>query len=97
MLRWPSFLQFDGTLDGVFRALAVLLISVIIVKYSSIFEEEYTKKLTNLYIHPWWRFLVIILLLFATMWCPRVGIIMALLVFFYFSDTEVLITPFSTL
>ncbi len=97
MLRWPSFLEFDGTLDGVVRALSVLLLGVIIVKYSSIFEEEYTKKLTNLYIHPWWRFLVIILLLFATMWCPRVGIIMALLVFFYFSDMEVLITPFSTL
>lgn len=97
MSRWPSFLMFDGSIDGVARALSVLLISVIIVKYSSIFEEEYTKKLTNLYLHPWWRFLVVILALFATMWCPRVGIVMTLLVFFYFSDMEVLITPFSTL
>lgn len=97
MSKWPSFLMFDGTIDGVTRALSVLIIGVIIVKYSSIFEEEYTKKLTNLYLHPWWRFLVLALVLLATMWCPRVGIIMALLVFFYFSDMEVLITPFSTL
>lgn len=97
MSRWPSFLMFDGTFDGVIRALSVLLIGIVIVKYSTIFEEEYTKKLTNLYLHPWWRFLVIFLVLFATMWCPRVGIILALLVFFYFSDIEVLITPLSNL
>ncbi len=96
-MRWPSFLMFDGSFDGIARVLSVLILGVIIVKYSSIFEEEYTKKLTNLYLHPWWRFLVILLVLLSTMWCPRVGIIMALLVFFYFSDMEVLITPFSTL
>ncbi len=97
MSKWLSFLMFDGSIDGVARALSVLLIAIIIVKYSSIFEEEYTKKLTNLYLHPWWRFLVLSLVLLATMWCPRVGIVMALLIFFYFSDMEVLITPFSTL
>lgn len=96
-MSWPSFLMFDGTLDGTTRAISVILIGLLIVKYSTIFEEEYTQKLTNLYISPWWRLLIILLVLFSVMWCPRVGILVALVVFFYFSDMETLITPFSTL
>jgi hypothetical protein len=97
MKQWASFLMFDGTTDGILRALSVIIIGIVLVKYSTIFEEEYTKKLTNLYIQPWWRFLIVLLLLSSIMWCPRVGILMMLLVFFYFSDMESLITPFSTL
>ncbi len=97
MKHWASFLMFDGTTDGILRALSVIIIGIVLVKYSTIFEEEYTKKLTNLYIQPWWRFLIVLLLLSSVMWCPRVGILMSLLVFFYFSDMESLITPFSTL
>ncbi len=90
---WASFLQFDTTIDGVFRALSVFVIGIVIVKYSTLFEEEYTKKLTELYIKPWWRILVIILLILSAMWCPRVGILMALLIFFYLNDMEVLVSP----
>lgn len=97
MRSWPSFLSFQGTTDGVFRALAVLVAGIIIVKYSTIFEEEYSKKLTDLYIYPWWRMLVILLVLTSVIWCPRVGILIALLVFFYLSDMNTLITPFSEL
>lgn len=95
MRSWPSFLSFQGTTDGIFRAVAVILAGVIIIRYSTLFEEEYTKKLTALYIHPWWRILVVLLLLTSAIWCPRVGILVALLVFFYLSDMNTLITPFS--
>ena len=50
---WPSFLSFQGTTDGIFRAIAVMITAVIIIQYSTIFEQEYTRKLTDLYIHPW--------------------------------------------
>ena len=83
--------------DGIFRALAVVLVGIVIVKYSTIFEEEYSQKLTDLYIHPWWRILVVLLVLSASIWCPRVGILVALVVFFYLSDMNTLITPFSEL
>jgi len=96
MYSWPSFLSFQGTTDGVFRALAVLLAGVVIVKYSSLFEEGYSQKLTDLYIYPWWRILVVLLALTSAIWCPRVGILIALVVFFYLSDMNTLITPFST-
>ncbi len=94
---WPSFLSFQGTTDGIFRAIAVVLVGVIIVKYSTLFEEEYAKKLTDLYIHPWWRILVVLLIITSAMWCPRVGVLVALVVFFYLSDMNTLVTPFSEL
>ncbi len=97
MNRWTSFLLFDGTIDGVLRAFTVFIVGIAIVKYGSLFEQEYTDKLTDLYIRPWWRLLIVLLLIFSALWCPRVGIVMGLLVFFYLSDMGMLITPFSTL
>jgi hypothetical protein len=95
MRGWPSFLSFQGTTDGIFRAIAVLVAAVVIVRYSTLFEQEYTEKLTDLYIHPWWRILVVLLVLTAVIWCPRVGILVAMLVFFYLSDMNTLVMPFS--
>ena len=97
MRSWPTFLSFQGNTDGIFRAIAVALTGVIIVKYSSLFEEEYSQKLTDLYIQPWWRILVLLLVITSAIWCPRVGILVALVVFFYLSDMNTLITPFSEL
>jgi hypothetical protein len=97
MRGWPSFLSFQGTTDGIFRAIAVTFIAVVIVRYSTLFEQEYMEKLTDLYIHPWWRILVVLLVLTAVIWCPRVGILVAMLVFFYLSDMNTLIMPFSEL
>ena len=97
MTSWPSFLSFKGSTDGIFRALMVLIAGIVIVKYSTLFEEEYSQKLTDLYIHPWWRILVVILGISAAIWCPRVGILVALIVFFYLSDMNTLVTPFSDL
>ena len=93
--QWPSFLSFQGNIDGVFRAIVVTIAAVIIVKYSTLFEEEYSKKLTELYIYPWWRIIIVLLVLTSAIWCPRVGILISLIVFFYLSDMNTLITPFS--
>jgi hypothetical protein len=84
-------------MDGVFRAIIVLMIIAFIVPYSSVFEEEYHSKLTNLYTYPWWRILIVLLLLAGASWCPRVGILLALVVFFYLSDMNLLISPLPNL
>lgn len=96
-IAWPTFLSFQNTTDGIFRALAVFLALIVIVQYSTLFEESYSRKLTDLYIAPWWRFLVVLLVLSSAIWCPRVGILIALIVFFYLSDMNTLITPFTNL
>lgn len=93
-MNWPSVLTFQKTSDGVMRAFAVLLFAGIAIMYSMRFEAEYSKKLVDLYIQPWWRFLVVGLLIASALWCPRVAIVVALVVFFYLSDMDTLITPF---
>jgi len=93
MISWPMFLSFEGTTDGIFRAIAIFCATIVLVLYSSLFEEKYSEKLTDLYIYPWWRVLVVLLVVTSAIWCPRVGILMALLVFFYLSDMNTLVTP----
>jgi hypothetical protein len=93
MISWPTFLSFEGTTDGIFRAIAIFCGAIVLVLYSTLFEEKYSEKLTDLYIYPWWRVLVVLLVVTSAVWCPRVGILMALLVFFYLSDMNTLVTP----
>jgi hypothetical protein len=50
-------------------------------------------KLTYLSTYPWWRFLVVFLILAALSWCPRVGILVAFIGFLYLSDMNTLVEP----
>jgi hypothetical protein len=91
--EWLSFLSFDSTTDGICRAILVLLAALFVVFYSSLFEEEYSKKMIDLYRYPWWRLLIVLLVISSVIWCPRVGILVALIMFFYLSDMNTLLTP----
>lgn len=95
--EWLSFLSFDSTTEGACRAILVLLAALFIVFYSSLFEVEYSKKLIDLYRYPWWRLLLVLLVISSVIWCPRVGILVALVMFFYLSDMNTLLTPLSNL
>lgn len=88
-----SWLSFDGTTDGIFRALFAFLAIFVIVYYSSLMERPYHQKLAQLYIQPWWRVLILLLVLSASLWCPRVGILMAFIAFLYMNDMNTLIQP----
>ena len=70
-----------------------LTIILIVWLYSSgaVFESEYYEKMVDLYTKPWWRWLLIALLILGTMWCPSFAIAMAMAMFFYFADIEVLV------
>ena len=94
MSSWPDYLKFPNTLDGVLRMAFVLSGIVLIVANSLVFEEPYAVKLAELHTQPWWRVLLAIALVFAFVWCPRVGVVMALLIFLYLSDVEMLTKPF---
>lgn len=82
-----------NTTDGVFRTLFVFIGIMVIIYYSSLMERRYHQKLAALYLHPWWRVLILLLVLFAALWCPRVGILMAFIAFLYLHDMNTLITP----
>jgi len=96
MSNWLSMLQFSNTLDGSLRLLFVLLAGITLVIYSMPFETQYHPKLIELYMQPWWRLLTVLLVLTAAVWCPRVGILVALVIFFYLGDMHTLLTPFAS-
>ena len=81
--------------DSILRTVIVVLACLFIVRYASLYEEEYNKKLIDLYVYPWWRILVVFLLIASAFWCPTVSIVIALLTFFYLSDMNTLIAPLS--
>ena len=87
----PSAATFDGALQTVF----IVGLAIILVMYSMVFEMEYDPKLINLYMYPGWRLLCAALVLAAMLWSPRVGILVALIVFFYLADMHTLLTPFA--
>ena len=82
-------------IDTILRTVVVVLACLFIVRYASLYEEEYNKKLIDLYVYPWWRILVVFLLIASAYWCPIVSIVIALLTFFYLSDMNTLIAPLS--
>ena len=84
-------------LDAFLRIAFVIGLFIWALLYGSAFEAPYSKVLVELHSVPWWRFIIALLAIFAAMWCPRVGLLAALAVFFYFSDLEKLTTPFVNL
>lgn len=83
----------DPSVDGVLKIVILSIAALILIRYSTVFEREYHSKLTELYTYPWWRFLVLFLILSAAAWCPTMGIFIAFIGFLYLSDMNTLIEP----
>ena len=93
----PSFLSFQNSSDGVLQGLVLIGAAALLIHTGTVFETEYPRPLIDLYVHPWWRMLVVLLLIAAASWCPRVAVVVALVVFFYLSDMNTLIAPVTNL
>jgi hypothetical protein len=74
-------------------AVTVILLAYVVLR-GSVLEASYPTRLVELYVHPWWRFLVVGLVGLGAWWCPRVGLALAITVFFYLNDVHVLTSPF---
>jgi hypothetical protein len=70
-------------------SLSIILI-IFIYSSGSVFEVEYYNKLVELYTKPWWRWLLVGLLIASSLWCPTFTIALLLALFFYFADIEIL-------
>lgn len=86
--------------DGVFDATARVLVTSIFFIWNlfegSVFELPYDGTLLHIYGFPLFRFALVLLVLIASYWCPRVGAMLALTVFFYIEDMEKLRRPWVT-
>jgi hypothetical protein len=88
-------LEPDSVMDATARILVVAVLFVWNLYEGSVLETPYTKELVLLYAFPLWRFVLVVAVFFATYWCPRVGVMLALTVFFYIEDLEKLSTPWT--
>jgi hypothetical protein len=95
-LSLPSFLRFYSITENGLRIGLLFAIIAVIVFNSTLFEEEYTEKLMNLYVYPWWRFLLVFLVISSAVWSPELGIFIALAVFFYLNDMNTLVQPIAS-
>ena len=87
--------------SGVYDAAARIVVTSVFFIWNlyegTVLEAPYEPVLVKLYSIPFWRFLVIMAVLVAAHWCPRVGVMFALAVFFYIEDMEKLKRPWVTI
>jgi hypothetical protein len=89
-------LEPDGVLDAAARTIVTSIFFIWNLYEGSVFESPYDRTLVRLYSFPLFRFALVLLVLVAAYWCPRVGIMVALAVFFYIEDMEKLRRPWVT-
>ena len=89
-------LEPDGVFDATARVVVTSAFFVWNLYEGSVFEAPYSKSIVSLYGFPLFRLALVLLLIAATYWCPRVGIMVALAVFFYIEDMEKLRRPWIT-
>jgi hypothetical protein len=89
-------LESVSTMDATARTLVTGIFFIWNVYEGSVFEKPYDTTMVNLYGFPLFRFTLVLLVLAAAYWCPRVGAMVALAVFFYFEDMEKLRRPWIT-
>ena len=83
-------LDINTILEGV----AIFIVFSYILFSGGVFEASYPKQLVDMYTRPWWRMLVLGLVVIGASWSPRVGLITALAVFLYLNDMDILTSPF---
>jgi hypothetical protein len=86
---YPKLSKGPLTFDTILRILVVLAFFGWNLIEGAVFENEYPAVMVALYQYPIWRVLFVILLIFATEWCPSVAIMIAFSIFFYIMDIEV--------
>jgi hypothetical protein len=74
--------------------ISIYVVSAVLFFYalhaSTVFEFHYPEKLVEMYAYPWWRILLLVLIAIGYWWCPTVGVLLAIVVFFYLHDMYVL-------
>lgn len=80
------------------KMLCIILVSTFLIwnlYEGAVFESSYPEEFVKLYGLPLWRFVIVLAVLFATLWSPYVGIMLAFTVFFYIEDLEKLNHPWT--
>lgn len=85
---WSKLQEPYTMMDGAFRIIATAAFFIWNFYEGSVFESPYTLGQVKLYSFPLWRLALIMLVYLAALWCPKVGSMVAVAVFFYFEDLQ---------
>jgi hypothetical protein len=86
-----------SSVDATLRVITAFVLFVWILLYGSVFEVPYSFTMVELHAVPFWRLSLVLLVLFGSIWSPRVGVLSALAVFLYLADLEKLTNPLVSL
>lgn len=86
----------DGVVDATARIIVTAIFFIWNLYEGSVLESPYPIELVKLYKYPFWRIMLVFMVIAATFWCPRVGAMLTLVVFFYMEDLEKLVRPWVT-
>jgi fumarate reductase subunit D len=78
--------KFDQTI----RQIVIVLLIGWLLFYGLIYNKEYPDKLVALYHEPWWKLLLVGLVILSAFWSPLVSALLAFTVLLYFSDMDTL-------
>lgn len=86
MENWSEVLAPGGTIDKTARLLVTLIFFIWNVFDGAKFHTPYSYEWVTLYPIPYWRLFLVLTLIAAASWCPRVGVMVGLALFFYLGD-----------
>jgi hypothetical protein len=94
MAQKKSLVNYTWDMDTYSKYIVGAILLLCILQVGTVFEVHYPTRLVELYAFPWWRFLIVFLVVIGAWWCPRVGLLVALAAFFYLNDMHILTNPF---
>lgn len=85
---WSQILAPYNMIDGALRIIVTAAFFIWNVFEGSVFESPYSLSMVKLWGYPIWHLALVILTFLAAVWCPKVGAMVAVAVFFYFEDLQ---------
>ena len=82
------------TVESFLRIVVIIAILGFVLLNGTVFETYYPNNSVELYKYPWWRFMIVFLVIVGTWWCPYVGLATATAAFFYLGDMHTLTKSF---
>jgi hypothetical protein len=92
--RFMSLFQEHSSAEEFLRTAVTVIVLGYVLLSGSVFEATYPTRMVELYAMPWWRLLIVSLVAIGAWWCPRVGLALAVAVFFYLNDMHTLTSSF---
>ncbi len=89
-MDWAESLTATDNLDKIARLAVAITLMIWLMIGGLAFHAEYSKEMIELAGQPWWRLLMVLMVMAGAYWCPRVGILAALTIILYLVDVRAL-------